>query len=245
MAADAANLTDRSTDDPPSALADLWSHVRFWLTAAIVLFLDLWSKHWAFSELGPSEIRPIIPGVLDFRRSLNDGAVFGSFTGYTQLFIVASLFALGFVLYLFAHSGRGHRAMHIALGLILAGALGNLYDRAYIHADVVRVRSRTGEEVPHIGTIVGDTESDRIRIGDWPSGTNVREYRRDDATVRRQGVVRDFIRFVPEFPSWVPRLAGKDVWPWVFNSADAALVCGVLLLLVHTWIDRKSDALNE
>ena len=61
----------------------------------------------------------------------------------------------------------------------------------------------------------------------------------DEVTTRRQGVVRDFIKFVPHFPAWVPRLGGKEIWPWVFNVADAALVCGVCILLIHTWWDRK------
>ncbi len=241
MAADAANPMERSTSDPPSALADPWSQVRFWSAAAVVLTVDLWSKHWAFTTLGPSEIRPIIAGMLDFRRSLNDGAVFGTFTGYTQLFVAASILALGFVLYLFGHSVRGQRALHIALGLILAGALGNLYDRAYIHADVVRFQDRSGRQISEVGTIVERDDPARVWIGSWPDGANPRSHKREEVIIRRQGVVRDFIKFVPGFPQWTPRVAGRDIWPWVFNVADAALVCGVVLLLIHSWFDRKAE----
>jgi lipoprotein signal peptidase len=45
-------------------------------------------------------------------------------------------------------------------------------------------------------------------------------------------VVRDFIKFKP-------RIAGRDVWPWVFNVADVALSVGVGILLIHFWMERR------
>ena len=92
-----------------------------------------------------------------------------------------------------------------------------------------------------IGRIVSGPDDPIVRIGDYPDGANPQSFTRATVTIRRQGVVRDFIKFVPKFPSWVPRFAGRDVWPWVFNIADAALVCGVFLLLIHTWLDRKPN----
>ena len=41
--------------------------------------------------------------------------------------------ALGLIVWVFATSKRSHWIVHIALGLILAGALGNMYDRAVFH----------------------------------------------------------------------------------------------------------------
>ena len=122
--------------------------------------------------------------------------------------------------------------------MILSGALGNLYDRAFIHADVARITADDGREHSVIGKVVSDDTDAKVRIGDWPDGTNPRSFQRDEVTLRRQGVVRDFIKFVPKFPSWVPRFAGRDVWPWVFNIADAALVVGVILLLLSSLFDR-------
>ena len=227
---------------PVAAMRDLGSHLRFWVTASVVVWLDLWSKHWVFSTLASSERRTIIPRTVEFRRSLNDGAVFGSFTGLTGVFIMASLFALGFVFYLYAHSTRKQRALHLALGLILAGAIGNLYDRAFVTADVVTHRRADGREETIIGSIVSDREDRVIRIGEWPEGANPRGFMRADVTVHQQGVVRDFIKFVPRFPAWIPRIGGREIWAWVFNVADAALVCGVGVLLINTWFDRKDPA---
>ena len=145
-----------------------------------------------------------------------------------------------FVLYLFVHSTRWQRVLHVALALILAGALGNLYDRAFVKADVITYQPRFGQEELMIGTVIERTNTDVV-VADYPDGTNVRTLPSSQVTIRRQGVVRDFIKFMRKFPEGFPKLAGRDVWPWVFNIADAALVCGVILLLLSTWLDRSPN----
>ncbi len=231
-------------DTPESAMGHVASQVRFWLPAVVLLWLDLWSKNWAFTSVPTEHSQIIIPGFLEFRRSLNDGAVFGTFTGYVGVFIVASLFALGFVFYLFAKSTRRQRSLHVALALILAGAIGNLYDRAFIKADVVRFREGDNPRGSRIGTLVGEPTDEEVRIGDWPDGARARTYKASDVTFHRQGVVRDFIKFMPKFPRSWGWLGGYDMWPWIFNVADASLVCGVGLLLLNCFFDRKPRTAN-
>jgi len=225
------------------ALTHLSSHARFWITAIIFIWLDLWSKHWAFSSIKPHEPRNMIDGWLVFRRSLNDGAVFGSFSGQTGLFIVASILALGFVVYLFVQSPKRAYILHIALGLILAGAIGNMYDRAFVKADIISMKD--GTNAPQrvvIGKIVSDENAPNIRIGVWPEGTHAQTFVRSEVIQRRQGVVRDFIKFVPNLPTWVPVIGGQEAWPWVFNIADSALVCGVIILLFTSSLGRRIPA---
>ncbi len=223
------------------AIQSIAAHACFWSVAASCLWLDLWSKSWAFRTLPFEGFQPWIDGWIVFHRSLNDGAVFGSFTGYTSVFIVASICALGFVFYLFAHSGRKQWCLHIALAMILSGAIGNLYDRAYVIADVATIVDDEGVTRSMIGVELSDSDDTTVRIGSWPEGSNVKRLDREkyQVDVHRQGVVRDFIRFVPRFPSWFPKLAGKDMWPWVFNVADAALVCGVGILLLSNLFDGR------
>lgn len=223
------------------ALRHLPSHLLFWPVAVFFLWLDLWSKHVVFRLIAPEEKRIAVKDFLEFRRSLNDGAVFGSFTGYVSVFIVASIVALGFVFYLFAHSTRRQHGLHIALGLILSGALGNLYDRAFVKADVVSYVNAEGEPQTVIGKIISEPDDRYIRVGSWPDGVQQKIVRRESAQVHQQGVVRDFLRFIMRFPSWVPVVGGYDIWPWIFNVADAALVCGVGFLLLHCWYDRRPN----
>lgn len=223
-----------------TALGDVASHARFWLIGLAALWLDLWSKKWVFAHLAPDETRSFITKFIVLRRSVNDGAVFGLFTGQVALFIVASLFAFLFVFYLFASSRRSQWPLHLALGLILSGALGNLYDRSVEKADVVVYRTDAGNQARLLGKIVSEPGADPIRIGNYHEGSHPRPVRRADVVeIRQQGVVRDFIKFVPKFPTWVPKLAGRDVWPWVFNIADSALVCGVGALLCSSWLSRR------
>ena len=65
-----------------------------------------------------------------FTTTINHGAVFGSFQGYVGFFLAFSIVAMVLILWVFAMSRRTQWTVHIALGLITAGALGNLYDRA-------------------------------------------------------------------------------------------------------------------
>ncbi len=215
------------------------AHLRLWLVAIALLILDLWSKHAIFKNLPPTTGYKFIPGVVEFYRSLNDGAVFGSMTGMSSVLIAASFFAFLFVLVAFAWSEKKQRVLHVALGMVLAGALGNFYDRTFAQADVITFDDGS----KFIGLVVDGEENDGyVRIGYWPEGSERALYSKEAVVkIRSQGVVRDFIKFVPHFPKWVPLVGGKEVWPWVFNVADASLVCGVGLLLITVWLTPKQE----
>jgi len=71
----------------------------------------------------------VVPSVLHLKLTMNTGAVFGLGSGGRWLFIAVSVIAVGIIGYLFARSPAGAWAMHVSLVLILAGAMGNLYDR--------------------------------------------------------------------------------------------------------------------
>ncbi|MGD0540841.1 MAG: signal peptidase II [Tepidisphaeraceae bacterium] len=103
--------------------------LRFLLAAGVGVALDLWTKSLAFSS--PSLWREpyrFIPGWLEFEVVQNQGAVFGLGQGRRILFLTVSVAAIIFLLYLFATSGN-RPIYQILLGMLLAGVLGNLYDR--------------------------------------------------------------------------------------------------------------------
>ncbi|HEX8911669.1 MAG TPA: signal peptidase II [Humisphaera sp.] len=125
--------------------------LAFGLTAVLGLTLDLWSKQVAMAHLAPYEPMYtqdaatgrhrinvpddkapvsvlVVPGWLHFQGMLNEGAVFGIGQGQRWAFVVISIAALAFVLYLFASSSN-HYFYQFILGLILGGILGNMYDR--------------------------------------------------------------------------------------------------------------------
>lgn len=102
---------------------------RLLLPALIGFGLDLWTKWLAVVHLKPSHATVrFIPDWLHWAYTENHGAVFGSGQGLRWLFVTVSVLAVAFLLYLFATSGR-QRIYQILLGILLAGVLGNLYDR--------------------------------------------------------------------------------------------------------------------
>jgi signal peptidase II len=157
---------------------------RFVLTAVIGIAIDLATKVWAFKtlavemvqvapgrwEVTSSQTYPFIPGFLHFHVTVNHGAVFGIGQGKIWLFLLVSVFAIVFLSYLFAVSRRRQWFYQLVLGMLLAGVLGNMYDRI-VH-----------------------------------------------------GHVRDMIHALPRW----------DVFPWIFNVADALLCVGVALMLAYT-----------
>ncbi|MFQ5491898.1 MAG: signal peptidase II [Phycisphaerae bacterium] len=209
------------------------AHLRLWLVAIVALWIDLASKSWAFA---PGNVRgqAIIPGILDAQRSLNSGALFGSFSGWVPAFIVASVLALLFVLYVFASSHRNQWFMHLGLAFILAGALGNLYDRAFVQTDIITTKP-TADHAPGrlIGLMTSGPDADPVVLGDYPDRQHPRKVPRSDIeSIDHHGVVRDFLKLTP--------IAGFDYWPWVFNVADALLVLGVGIMLPVLWRERHA-----
>jgi signal peptidase II len=76
----------------------------------------------------------VIPGLFNITRIHNKGAIFGTFsrTNNTLVFVLltaASLGALALVAYYFFKTPAADRLMRVSLTLIMAGALGNLFDR--------------------------------------------------------------------------------------------------------------------
>ena len=137
--------TDPAADPAPSPFRSPAALACFFLTTAIGLTTDLWTKVYAFRTLAGGVVRdedgvtrvvdtdvyPFIPGWLHFQVTTNHGAVFGIGQGQRWLFVVVSVAAIGFLTYLFATSGR-QRFYQFVLGLLLAGVLGNMYDRLFL-----------------------------------------------------------------------------------------------------------------
>jgi lipoprotein signal peptidase len=116
--------------------------------------VDLATKEWANYALGnsatawPAERAAALQRwllCLDLVWQANPGAVFGSWAGKTAPLIAFTLLALGLLTWLFTDSRRDQRWLHLFLSFIMAGAIGNLYDRLAFHhvRDFLRINLRT------------------------------------------------------------------------------------------------------
>lgn len=249
-----ASLETPQDSDKPAGAGVAWalrhgpSHVRLWIAAVGGVVADLWTKHWAFSQIGALESAdgakpsmPIIEGFLSLELSVNPGALFGLGAGFAPIFIGASVLALMFVLYLFANSAASQRSLHVALGLVLAGALGNLYDRATQEACVVRGTNPSGQVWTRRGVLVRD-DADSITIADFgTTDRNVQRYEKASSASAGGWVVTDYgpQPVVRDFVKFEIKIGDRPLYPWIFNVADALLVAGVGILLLNFWFERR------
>lgn len=165
----------------------------------IVLALDLWTKAWAWEHLknGPAVV--LIERVFYLKFGFNTGSAFSFLRDQSwarYFFIVVTFLALGYMGWLALKMPTQRRYGFFAVGLIAAGAAGNLHDRLLRTMDV------------------------------WMNGQ----------VVERHGVI-DFLQF---FYNWDE----QKYWP-IFNVADSALVCGVILLLIFLHYHGAEGELAE
>ena len=96
-------------------------------------FLDLLTKHWVFQWRGMPRANNewwLWEGYVGIETALNDGALFGMGSGYGYVFAVLSIVAAaGILVWLFGYGAAHDWLLTIALGCIMGGIGGNLYDR--------------------------------------------------------------------------------------------------------------------
>lgn len=211
MHAQQAQPHEPTGDPEPHAGRSRHALLLFVLVTLGVLAADLALKYAAFYHVAgpPVQVDPnrphaiphhdpvsIVPGVLSLRLTTNTGAVFGVGKGGQWVFIIVSIIAVGVIARLFWCSSARARVLHLSLAMILAGALGNLYDRLKYSAvrDMLYLFPET--TLPYGWR--------------WPASLS-------------------------ELWPTVTNTGAHQLYPWVFNLADAALLLGVGTIIVITW----------
>ncbi|MBI1337540.1 MAG: hypothetical protein GC164_11320 [Phycisphaera sp.] len=137
-------------DAPPRPAGRCGRCIALFLAVTVVtLAADLGIKSWTFAHVAgkpvvldkghsddpffweayPHEATTLIPGVLSLKLTTNTGAIFGLAKNKRWLLVLVSVVAIGAIGRVFYTSDRKAWLFHVCLGLILSGALGNLYDR--------------------------------------------------------------------------------------------------------------------
>jgi signal peptidase II len=121
------------TDRAPTGGAR--KYVLFALFAAIAIVLDQWTKvlaRAALRPLGPYRPKVVIEGFFKLRYSENPGVAFGmlqQMAGGRMVLTLMAVVALVLVIAYLRKTEPGATRLHVALGLVGGGAIGNLIDR--------------------------------------------------------------------------------------------------------------------
>lgn len=112
-------------------LASKWAAFRYLAdTPAVIDRADVIATDRLSALLPAHEPVTAVPVLLDLTLVLNPGAVFGIGSGQRWLFVTFTAFAVLFAMWVFLKwTTARDRLAHFAIGLLLAGGLGNLYDR--------------------------------------------------------------------------------------------------------------------
>jgi signal peptidase II len=101
--------------------------------AALVVVLDQSTKRLAEDKLEKSGVRSVpLPMVGDYLRLTyveNRGAAFGLLQDQTTFFVFVGILVIGVIAASYRYLPRSGFRLHLALGLQLGGAIGNLIDR--------------------------------------------------------------------------------------------------------------------
>ncbi len=103
---------------------------------ALLLAVDQITKYLAVTYLQPVNTVPFIPGIMELRFVLNDGAAFSLFSGNRWFLIGFTSLALLIIFLYFIIKKPQSKIEIFCILLILAGGVGNLIDRI-LHGVVV------------------------------------------------------------------------------------------------------------
>jgi signal peptidase II len=114
----------------------------YFLAAAALVVLDQWTKLAIRGSLALGQQLTLLPGVAGLTYVQNTGMAFSTLSGKTVFLTVVSLAAsIAVAVMLLRNKPFSHPFGKWTLALILAGAVGNLIDRFFLHyvTDMIQV----------------------------------------------------------------------------------------------------------
>lgn len=110
----------------------LRDYIFLFIVAGIIIILDQWTKHIVRTNLAYTDIWAPWDWLTPFARIVhwqNTGAAFGMFQGMSLVFAGLAVVVSAGIIYYFPTVPKEDWVIRLALGMMLAGALGNLIDR--------------------------------------------------------------------------------------------------------------------
>lgn len=194
------------------------------IVVALILAFDQILKIYIKSTFEPGEASPIFGDWFLLEYIENQGMAFGTSFGSQMwhklalsLFRVVAISAL--VYYFFKQVKKGVRLEFlIAIGLVFAGATGNLidsmfYDFAFPYDPCMPYNHLEGSGVYSDCGFFGKIETRHTGF--------------------LMGNVVDMFKFEAFWPEWMPLVGGGEVFPAIWNVADASISIGVIMVFIR------------
>jgi signal peptidase II len=188
-----------------------------------VVALDQLLKIWIKLNFLYGESIELIPGWLDFQFVENPGMAFGwmfpGTSGKLALSIFRIIVVIAIIIYIYKLTRkRTHQGYLFCLALIVAGALGNIIDSAVY------------------GMCFDKGSTFDPHFQDYTAYSDTAAFASPGYAPFLMGNVVDMVHITKEFdfPSWSPIHAGEraEIFPPIFNIADASISVGIILILL-------------
>lgn len=194
---------------------------------ALILLLDQLIKIYIKTSFQPYEDVPIFGNWFVIEYIENRGMAFGTTFGNQMwhklaLSIFRILAIIGICYYWYRQAKEGvRREFLIAIGLILAGATGNLIDSMFYDFTFPYDPCMDFNHLEGSGHFIDC----KTAIGTMEIETRHKGF--------LLGNVVDMFKFQATWPQWMPWLGNKEVFPAIWNVADASITTGVLMVFVR------------
>ena len=108
-------------------------HIQIFSLIIILILADQLTKLWALAELRGSEGISVITGIFELQYLENRGAAFGILQNHQVLFLLITVLAAVLLTYIYARipDDKKYIPLRICCVLLMAGAFGNMIDRAF------------------------------------------------------------------------------------------------------------------
>ena len=204
-----------------------------------VLLIDQLVKIYIKTQFVPHEQVPIIDGFFQFYYIENRGMAFGTTLGAgiwakyaLSIFRLLAIIGIGYYIRKLLSEKDTSLGMLLSVGLIFAGAAGNLIDGMFYDFiwDLDPNISWNWEIDGNNSWVIGQDGNPVLR----PHGFLL-------------GSVVDMFQFTLTWPSWMPfDLAGKEIFGAIWNVADGAITLGVAIIIIrYRTFFRKSNPSND
>ncbi len=201
--------------------------VYVFLLVAVLLLIDQITKINIKSSFEPGQTQALFGDWFVLHYIENPGMAFGTTFGSGLLpklsLSIFRFIAIYFIIYyLFKQAKKGASLEFLLVfGLILAGATGNLldsmfYDYFFTLNPCDSFNHVSGSGIKGVCTDYGFNYPVELRHQGFMLGSVV-----------------DMFQFNVNWPKWFPFLGGEQIFPAIWNVADASISSGVILILIR------------